>query len=57
MMIALRAKNKLGFIEEALKKPNITTGANPMELQALEIVNLMVSSWILNVINPNYIKV
>ena len=52
MIITLRVTNKLGFVEGSLRKPDLATGAGPMELQAWEIVNSMVSSCILNVIQP-----
>jgi len=45
---ALRAKNKLGFIDESITKPT----SDFDELSAWEIVNSMITSWILNVIDP-----
>ena len=44
---ALKAKNKLGFIDGSITKP--TTDLE--ELSAGEIVNSMIRSWILNVID------
>ena len=49
---SLKSKNKLGFIDETIAKPSITEGKNAGELQAWEMVNSMISSWILNVIDP-----
>ena len=44
----LRAKNKLGFIDGSITK--LTTDLE--ELNAWEIVDSMITSWILNVIDP-----
>jgi len=44
---ALKAKNKLGFIDGSITKPTI----DPEELSAWEIVNSMITSWILNIID------
>jgi len=52
VVTALRAKNKLGFLKGIVKKPVLAEEGDPMELQAWEIVNSMISSWILNVIDP-----
>ena len=48
---ALKAKNKLGFIEGTLKKPE-PNGENTIKLQTWEMINSMICSWILNVIEP-----
>lgn len=48
----LRSKNKLGFIEGTLKKPILKEEDDPLELQAWEMANSMICSWILNVIDP-----
>ena len=48
---ALKAKNKLGFIEGTLKKPD-PNDENITELQTWEMINSMICSWILNVIEP-----
>ena len=49
---SLRSKNKLGFIEGTVPKPTPTIGEDTTELQAWEMANSMVCSWILNVIDP-----
>lgn len=48
---SLKAKNTLGVIEGTLTRPAAKDG-DDSEVQAWEMVNSMVSSWILNVINP-----
>jgi len=48
---ALKAKNKLGFIDGTLTKPAEKEGDNS-KLQAWEMANSMTASWILNVIDP-----
>ena len=45
---ALKAKNKLDFVDGSITKPATDLG----ELSAWEIVNSMITSWILNVIDP-----
>ena len=52
VMTALRAKNKLEFIKGILTQPDRTQGGDARELQAWEIVNSVVSSWLLNIIDP-----
>jgi len=47
---ALKAKNKLMFIDGTLQKPKPKEGDDLSELQAWEKVNSMICSWILNVI-------
>lgn len=47
---SLKLKNKLGFIDGTLKRPEASQGG--AKLQAWEMVNSMVCSWILNVIDP-----
>jgi len=49
---ALKVKNKLGFIDETLKKPEPKMGEDATELQTQEMINSMICSWILNVIKP-----
>jgi len=49
---SLKSKNKLGFIEGTITKPTPKTGEDTIELQAWEMANSMVCSWILNVIEP-----
>ena len=46
MMNALRAKNKLSFIDGSLSKPDV----NDEETRAWEKCNSMVISWIFNVL-------
>ena len=48
---ALKSKNKLGFIEGTLTKPT-PKGEDLSELNAWEMVNSMICSWIINVIDP-----
>lgn len=49
MMNALKAKNKLGFVNGKLKKPN----AGAIEEDAWERCNSMVTGWLYNVIDKN----
>jgi len=49
---ALRSKNKLGFIEGTLTKPTSKKEEDCVKLNAWEIVNSMICSWIINVIDP-----
>lgn len=48
---ALLAKNKLGFIDGTLQKPTPKDDDGKAELQAWTMVNSMVSSWLINVID------
>ena len=50
---ALKAKNKLGFIDGTLQKPQPAEGEDNTEVQTWEMINSMICSWILNVIEPN----
>ena len=47
----LLAKNKLGFIDETLRKPTPKDDNGKAKLQAWTMVNSMVSSWLINVID------
>jgi len=49
---ALKAKNKLGFIEGTLKRLELKDRNDPTEYNAWEMVNSMICSWIINVIDP-----
>jgi len=49
---ALGSKNKLGFIEGTLKRAELKEGVDPTEYNAWDMVNSMVCSWIINVIDP-----
>jgi len=49
---SLKAKNKLGFIEGKQNKSEPNEGEDMIELQAWAIVNSMICSWILNIIEP-----
>jgi len=49
---ALKFKNKLGFIEETLKKLVSKEGEDTPKLHAWEMANSMIRSWILNFIDP-----
>ena len=42
----------MAFINVTITKPDTATGAKPVEVNAWVIVNSMVTSWILNVIDP-----
>jgi len=48
---AVKSKNKLSLIEGTLKKPE-PNNENIFELQTWEMINSMICSWILNVIEP-----
>ena len=50
--MTLKTKNKLGFINGTQTRPTIAAGQDPSELQAWQMVNMMISSWILNVVDP-----
>ena len=54
--MALRAKNKLGFIDGTMVKPDGTDGKNLAEINTWEMVNSMIQSWIMNVIDPKLHK-
>ena len=50
---ALRAKNKLGFIDGTITKPEVTGGDESLVMaNTWEMVNSMITSWIMNVIDP-----
>ena len=49
---ALTAKNKIAFIDGTITKPDMNKGASPAEMNAWVIVNSMITSQILNVIDP-----
>ena len=48
----MKSKNKLGFIEETLTKPTPKEGEDQSELNAWEMVNSMICSLIIHVIDP-----
>jgi len=48
----LRAKNKLGFIEGTLKRPEKSVGQGYSEADPWDVANSMLCSWLLNGINP-----
>jgi len=50
--IALKAKNKLAFIDEKLTKPVIKDGVYLAKAIVWKMVNSMIISWIMNVIDP-----
>jgi len=50
--MALKAKNKLRFIARTLTRPEHKGGEEFTEYQAWDIVNSMICSWIVNVIEP-----
>ena len=49
--IALKAKNKLGFIDGKITKPTMREGEESAKANAQGIVNSMITSWIMNVID------
>ncbi|XP_074316629.1 uncharacterized protein LOC141652910 [Silene latifolia] len=48
----LDAKNKLGFVEEEVKKPEIVKGEESLESLAWRQCNAMLKAWLRNVIDP-----
>jgi len=50
--VTLKAKNKLGFIEGTLKRPEEVKDQDFSEADAWDMVNSMLCSWILNIIDP-----
>jgi len=52
VITALTAKNRVAFINGTITKPDVATGAKLVEMNAWVIVISMVTSWILNVIDP-----
>lgn len=52
MRTALTAKNKLGFIKGKIEKPMVTDKEGSAEANEWDIVNSMITSWIMNVIDP-----
>ena len=53
---SLRSKNKLGFIDGTITKPTVQDGKTAAEINAWEMVNSMVQSWIMNIIDPKLHK-
>jgi len=49
---ALKAKNKLGFIDGTLERPRAEDDKEFSECHAWDIANSMLCFWLLNVINP-----
>ena len=49
---ALRAKNKVAFIDGTLINPTLKDDTNLAEANAWEMVNSIIMSWIMNVIDP-----
>ena len=52
VLTELTTKNKVAFIDSIISKPEMQKGAYSAEANAWIIVNSMVTSWILNVIDP-----
>jgi len=48
----LKSKNKFGFIKGTIKRPTLKEEDGLSELNVWEMVNLMICSWIVNVIKP-----
>ena len=51
MRMALKAKNKLGFIDGTLTRPEAKEGEEFSERDAWDMTNSMLCSWLLNVID------
>ena len=49
---ALKAKNKLAFIDGSLNRPKEVEGADLSECHAWDMVSSMLCSWLVNVIEP-----
>ena len=49
---ALKAKNKLGFIDGTLTRPKAKEGEDFSEVDAWDMTNYMLCSWMLNVVDP-----
>ena len=49
---SLRSKNKLGFIDGSISKPTENDGKTAAEINTCKMVNSMIQSWILNIIDP-----
>ena len=47
----MKAKNKLGFIDGSIMKTKMKTNMQSDELNAWKIINSMMTSWIMNVID------
>ena len=52
VITALIAKNKVAFIDGTLTKPEMWKGSYSPEANAWIMVNSMITSWILNLIDP-----
>jgi len=50
--MALNTKNKLGFIEGTLKHPDETSDEDFSKANTWDMVNSMLCSWLLNIIDP-----
>jgi len=53
---SLKSKNKLIFIDGSITKPDLKDGVITKEGKAWEMVNSMIVSWIVNVIDPKLHK-
>jgi len=49
---ALKAKNKLGFVDGSLSRPKEVEGEEFSECHAWDMFNSMLCSWLVNVIDP-----
>ena len=54
--MSLRSKNKVGFIDGTITKTTVQDGKIAAEINAWEMVNSMVQSWIMNIIDPKLHK-
>ena len=50
----LKAKKKLGFINGTLQKPDFKEGDDTSEFESWDMINSLVCSWIINVIDPKF---
>jgi len=56
VITSLESKNKLGFIDGSITKPETKDGVVSDKGRAWEMVNSIVVSWIMNVIDPRLHK-
>ena len=52
MRMVLKSKKKLGFVKGTLAKSKPKEGENQSELVAWKMVNFIICSWIMNMIDP-----
>ena len=47
-----QSKENLEFIDGTLRKPELKEGDDPSEFEAWDMVNSLVCSWLINMIDP-----